>query len=124
MTGNISNLYNCTNLTRICFGSGYGVSVQIYGDISILTNMPNLVDLDFRETVGIYGDISVFRNYSTIRQILISYYTRSPITGDISILANCTNLEVFISANTPGLTGDISSLRNLTNLRELHVNSS
>ena len=94
---------------------------QLYGNISVLTNFPNLKEFSCSLlSESFKGDISVFANKPDLNYINISQ--ASGITGNISAFANKTSLKTLY-VNYTQVSGSVNSLANNTNLIKLLVNN-
>ena len=81
------------------------------GDISDLTDMPNISAISLASTVNLQGDITSW-NISQLQQL--TFYNSTSVAGNISGWSG-PNLVYFILAGSP-LTGDVSWISGSPNL--------
>jgi len=119
------------------------LSPEIYGDLSVLSNLTSLLIYDATGLPKTYGDISVFGQHPSLSDInprqatitgdFISLKNNSKLrvlyleglqfTGDISVLATCTNAQFIYLGWCSNIAGSVNSLANMTWLRRLQVNN-
>ena len=112
-------MYNCLN---------------IYGDISALSNWSNLKFITVHDT-QISGSIDSFANKTNLTNLHVN---QTQVSGSVNSLinltklqgltVNITNLEYLTlvynnSDHNKNLTGDISAFKNCTNLKNVQFNS-
>lgn len=93
---------------------------NVYGDISVFVNCPDLQTLDIG-ACNLSGSIDNLANLINLMRFSIAENTQ--ITGSINSLANMINLTQLYLRYLPNITGDISVFRNLTRLEWLFVNN-
>lgn len=118
--GDIANFKDCTSVKEAFISrsgaNNYQYFGNIFGDISVFANMPNLTTLSVNDT-NVSGDVS---SLSTLTNLTSLSVNGTNISGDISSLSTLTNLT-NLAVNGTNISGDVSSLSTLTNLTNLAV---
>lgn len=116
---NLSNLKDLINLQEINFQDRHRTK-DVIGDISIISNMKQLMYINLAGSIHVSGDISSLANMTTLKEFNMG---GTNVSGDISSLANLINLTQLSLADT-NVSGDISNIvTNLTKLTYLDIPS-
>ena len=109
-----SPLANLTSLQQLFVGGGVleGVSIP-FSDISILSNLTNLTDLDLSN--NLISDISALKNLTKLVNLDLTANAVSDI-GVLSGLTNLVRLELYFNK-----ISDIEPLSELENLQQLYI---
>ena len=105
LTGDIANLKNLKD----CITCRLNLMYDIYGDISVFSNMPKLKEL-YLSSDKIYGDVSVVEKLPNLESISLEGTSVSGNLSSFSNLSKITNLRIM------NCTGDLSSIHNLSKL--------
>jgi Leucine-rich repeat (LRR) protein len=97
-------------------------SEGVYGDISVLGELPNLVSLTLSYITALSGDISSLSDLKKLKRLTINsqYSYMDGIKGSLEDLQDLVSLE-YLQINNNNITGDINNLKALSKLSYLSL---
>jgi hypothetical protein len=122
---NLEPLKSYTNIGNIFLGVGdqepeYAKNQNIFGDISVFSNMTQLTTISVNPETRLSGSLTDLQNLQNLRELRLR---GDQITGNTSLLKNFPNLEILEIVDT-SITGTLSDISSMENLWELGIHGS